>query len=61
MLKRNRRKQTTTLSERLAIQAEKVRDDLRTLPAGEQRDALIKKLGEIELAIGFNRALGKQE
>jgi hypothetical protein len=61
MLKRNRRKQTTTLNERLAIQAEKVRDDLRTLPTGEQRDALIKKLGEIELAIGFNRALGKQE
>jgi len=59
MLKRNRVKQTTTLNERLAIHAQKIRDDLATLPAGEQRDDLIQKIRKIELAIDFNRALGK--
>ena len=60
MLKRNRAKRITTLNERLAIQAQKVRDDLATLPAGEQRDDLIQKIQKIESAIDFNRALGKK-
>ena len=59
MLKPNRVKQTTTLNERLAIHAQKIGDDLATLPAGEQRDDLIQKIRKIELAIDFNRALGK--
>jgi ABC-type sugar transport system ATPase subunit len=61
MLKRNRRKQTITLNERLAIHAQKAREDLATLPGGEQQDDLIQKIREIELAISFNRALGKKE
>jgi len=61
MLKRNRHKQTKTLNDRLAIHAQKIRDDLRTLPAGEQRETLIEKLRDIEAAIELNRALGKQE
>jgi hypothetical protein len=32
---------------------------LASLPAGEQRDDLIQKIREIELAIGFNRAFEK--
>ena len=60
MLKRNRAKRITTLNERLAIHAQKVRDDLATLPAGEQRDDLIQKVQKIESAIDFNRALGKK-
>jgi hypothetical protein len=55
MLKPNRVKQTTTLNERLAIHAQKIRDDLATLPAGD----LIQKIRKIESAIDFNRALGK--
>jgi len=60
MLKRNRAKRITTLNERLAIHAQKVRDDLATLPAGEQRDDLIQKVQKIESAIDFNRAIGKK-
>ena len=60
MLKRNRAKRITTLNERLAIHAQKVRDDLAALPAGEQRDDLIQKVQKIESAIDFNRAIGKK-
>jgi hypothetical protein len=60
MVKLNRRKQTTTLNERLAIHAKEARQDLRSLPAGEQADQLIPKIRDIELAIKFNRALGKK-
>ena len=60
MLKRNRAKRITTLNERLAIHAQKVRNDLATQPAGEQRDDLIQKIQKIESAIDFNRALGKK-
>lgn len=47
MLKRKKRKQIITLNERLEIHEQKVRDNLATLPEGEQRDGLIQKVREI--------------
>jgi hypothetical protein len=50
MKKRRRFKQTTTLKERLMAFAEEVRGRASTLPAGAERDELLKKASRADTA-----------
>jgi hypothetical protein len=51
MLKRNRFRQTTTLQERLAAEAARLRAEARELPPGARRDTLLEKARQDETAI----------
>jgi hypothetical protein len=46
--KRRRFKQTTPLEERITAAAEALRDKASALPAGDQRDAVLRRLESIE-------------
>jgi hypothetical protein len=48
MIRRRRSKQTTSLEERLVIDAQKSRERADQLPAGEQRDKLLKRARQSE-------------
>ena len=50
MLKRRRFHQTRSLTDRLAAWAEEVREQAAKLPAGPERDALLKKLRQADTA-----------
>jgi hypothetical protein len=50
MLKRRRFHQTKSLQDRLAAWAEEVREQAAKLPAGPERDALLKKLRQADTA-----------
>jgi hypothetical protein len=57
IVKRNRRKQTATFDERLQRAARDAREAARDLPAGPQRDALLKRAGQAETASRINEWL----
>ncbi|HXP42809.1 MAG TPA: hypothetical protein VN833_21320 [Candidatus Acidoferrales bacterium] len=50
MKKRRRFKQTVSMRERIELWAEKVRDQAALLPAGHQKEALLKKVRTAEAA-----------
>jgi hypothetical protein len=54
MLKRRRFKQTETLDERLAKEAEKLKAQLQTMPPGLERDHLVRKARQAETASQMN-------
>lgn len=47
--KRNRMKQTQTLQQRLQISAEKARQRARRLPAGKEREMLLRRAKQDEV------------
>ncbi|MDH2347636.1 hypothetical protein QCM77_04910 [Bradyrhizobium sp. SSUT18] len=47
--KRNRRKQTQSLQERLAMFAETARERARSLPPGKERDLLLRRARQNEM------------
>ncbi|SDK03080.1 hypothetical protein SAMN05216338_108114 [Bradyrhizobium sp. Rc2d] len=51
MLKRRRFKQTKTLSERLADEAARCRDEARVLAPGRRRELLLRKARQDETAM----------
>jgi hypothetical protein len=50
MLRRRRFKQTQSLQDRLLTWIEEVREQAAKLPPGPERDALIKKLRQVDTA-----------
>jgi len=50
MFKRRRFKQQLTLQDRLSAWVKQVKDDASRLPPGPERDALLKKARQAELA-----------
>jgi hypothetical protein len=48
---------SATLEERLIDLVRRVRADLETLPPCKKRDDLVRKLREIEIAVGFDQLL----
>jgi hypothetical protein len=52
-------KQIISLEQRLFEQIKKTRDEAQKLPPGEQRDALLQKVQEMETASVFHEILGK--
>jgi len=61
MPKRNRLKQTASLEERLTERARQAREDVEKLPPGEERDALIQKIREIESTLQLGQFLKSTE
>ncbi|WP_027576168.1 hypothetical protein [Bradyrhizobium sp. WSM1743] len=51
MLKRRRFKQTTTLTERLADEAARCREEARTLAPGRRREMLLRQARQDETAM----------
>jgi hypothetical protein len=51
MQKRRRFKQTSSLEERLTQEAEHLRKAAETLPPGPQRDAMLRKAGQVDTAL----------
>ena len=47
-MQRRRLKQTTSLEERLAEQAQRLRDEAETLPPGIERERIIRKARQAE-------------
>jgi hypothetical protein len=56
-MQRNRFTQTTTLRDRLAREAERLRQKARTLPAGKERESLLRKARQLETASHINEWL----
>ena len=52
--RRNRRKQTTSFDERLQSVAREARAAAHRLPPGQQREILLKKAGQAEMASRIN-------
>ena len=50
-MKRRRFKQSTPLKDRLAAWAEDVREQAEKLPPGPERDSLLKKLSQADMAV----------
>jgi hypothetical protein len=50
MQKRHRFKHTTTLEERLADEAGQLRDKAKALPAGAEKDGLLRKASQCDTA-----------
>ena len=61
MPKRNGLKQTASLEERLTERARQAREDVEKLPPGEERDALIQKIREIESTLQLGQFLKSTE
>lgn len=59
--KRHRFKQTTTLAERLAAQAERLRDRAKTLPPGAEQTQLWRKVRQAETALRIDQWLSSAE
>jgi len=57
MKKRNRRKHTLSFDERLQQVADAAREAARGLPLGRDRDALLKKARQTEIAAHINEWL----
>ena len=57
MQQRRRVKHALTFEERLACQAERLRDDARKMPMGKQRDQVLKRARQAETALGITRWL----
>jgi hypothetical protein len=56
-MRRNRRKQTVSFDERLRQAATEAREAARRLPAGQERDELLKKARQAEVAANINEWL----
>jgi hypothetical protein len=54
IIKRSRRKQTVSFDERLRRAADEAREEAGRLPQGPQRDMLLKKAGQAEIAVRIN-------
>jgi hypothetical protein len=50
MIKRNRRKQTQSLEQRLDAEATRLREQAKFLPAGFEREHVLRKVRQIETA-----------
>ena len=50
MQRRRRFKQTLSLQDRLAAWADEIRKQAASLPSGPERDALLKKAGQADVA-----------
>jgi hypothetical protein len=57
MLKRRRFKQTLSLSERLVQDVEHLKTQLATLPPGPERDHLVKRIRQNEIAANIDQWL----
>jgi len=57
MQQRRRVKHVLTFEERLACQAERLRDEARKMPMGKQRDQVLKRARQAETALGITRWL----
>jgi hypothetical protein len=53
-MKRPRIKQTATFEERLAMEAQRLKEQARTLPAGRDREMLLKRARQTETASRIN-------
>jgi hypothetical protein len=53
MIRRRRFKQTTSLEDRLAMDAKKSREQARELPPGKERDTLLEKARQDEAVAGW--------
>jgi hypothetical protein len=49
-MRRNRFTQTITLGDRLAHEAERLRQNARTAPVGKERESLLRKARQLETA-----------
>jgi hypothetical protein len=56
-MKRNRTKHTLAFEDRLAKQATQLREKARLLPAGTERDLLLRKARQADTASHINRWL----
>ena len=56
-MQRNRFTQTITLGNRLAYEAERLRQQARTVPAGKERQSLLRKARQLETASHINEWL----
>jgi hypothetical protein len=56
-MQRNRFTQTITLGNRLADEAERLRQKARTVPVGKERDRLLRKARQLETASHINQWL----
>ena len=56
-MQRNRFTQTITLGDRLADEAERLRQKARTVPAGKPRERLLRKARQLETASQINEWL----
>jgi hypothetical protein len=56
-MQRNRFKQTTPLGDRLAYEAERLRQNARTVPVGQERERLLRKARQLETASHINEWL----
>jgi hypothetical protein len=57
MQQRRRVKHVLTFEERLACQAERLREEARKMPIGKQRDQVLKRARQAETALGITRWL----
>ena len=53
MIRRRRFKQTTSLEDRLAMDAKRSRERARELPPGKEREMLLEKAREDEVVAGW--------
>ena len=54
MIRRRRFKQTTSLEDRLALEAKKCREQARELPPGKERDTLLERARQDETVGGWS-------
>ena len=54
---RRRFKQTLSLKDRLAVEAQRLRDEARTLPLGAKRDRLMRRARQLETAASIDQWL----
>ena len=55
MSTRRRFKQESSLQDRIAEWADGVREQIATMPPGEERDELVKKLQQAEIAMNLDK------
>jgi hypothetical protein len=60
MIRRRRFKQTTSLHDRLVLDARKCRERARELPPGKDRDFLLEKARQDETVAGWATSLSPQ-
>ena len=60
MIRRRRFKQTTSLQDRLVMDAKKNKERARLLPLGKERDELLEKARQDEVVAGWFTSSGLQ-
>jgi len=56
-MRRNRFIQTITFGDRLAHEAERLREKARRVPAGKERESLLRKVRQLETALHIDEWL----